>query len=399
MSIASLQLDPPIRRRLSVAPRDFARRDQAVAFYEAGQYLPAIHQILAYVLPTLPTPDLSLAPLCFVQGSARVRVQLESDQDTLVISTALLALGPDAQSTAALRYALTRLSSTGQLYQPRLRGELLSLEFSDQLALLHPLKLLEVLQRLPTEADYNDAWLQQRFGVAAPDREPIAALDEAEFAAALGIWNAHWTALEELQLESRRRRSLRFLDALGAYAANQLRYTLPLHGHLRATLAESAETYTNKDQNPNKRDAALAKCIKDMRQIDSAELRQCLGHANYAINPLQEGTPSLLTSILGTGPRMQSTGELRAAGRYLEAALELIADYLYLLADHSWPEDIDQTLQSGLQLASSKPWREAVDLLWNHANQTVRVHGSHREHERGEAEDAAESTAEVNYGA
>jgi hypothetical protein len=126
----------------------------------------------------------------------------------------------------------------------------------------------------------------------------------------------------------------------------------------------------------------LAKSIKEMRQVDAAELRACLGHATYAINPLQEGTPSLLTSMLGGGHRMQTTGELRAVGRSLEAALELIADYLYLLAHHSWPIEVEQALRAGLDLASGKPWREAADNLWNHANQTARVFGSHGERDR-----------------
>lgn len=393
MSITSILCPPPIRKRLTVAPRDYARRDRAVELYEAGDYLAAIHETLAYLLPAIAIPDLAQAPLCFVQGSARVRVRLADDK--LSITTALMALKPDGQSTAALRYALSRLSATGQLFQPRLQGETLSLEFCDRLSLLHPLKLVEVLQRLPTEADSNDAWLQHRFGVDSPDREPVAALDDDEFARAQAIWNAHWSAMDELMLESRRRRSVRFLDALGSCAANQIRYTLPLHGHVRADLNEAADTFTDKDENPNKRDAALSKCIKEMRQVPMATLRQCLGHASYAINPLHEGTPSLLTSMLGAGQRMQSTGEMRAAGRYLEAALELIADYLYLLADHTWPEDVDAALRAGLELASGKPWREAADALWNHANQTARVYGSHGERERDEDGD---EDGEVAYG-
>ena len=98
--------------------------------------------------------------------------------------------------------------------------------------------------------------------------------------------------------------------------------------------------------------------------------------ATHAINPLHEGTPSLLTSILGGGSRMQKTGEHRAAGRGLEATLELVADYLYLLAHHSWPNEIDTALRTGLSSASGKPWREAADLLWNHANATAKF--SHR---------------------
>jgi len=329
-------------------------------------------------------PDLSQQPLCFVQGSARVRLTINNDE--LRLSTALAALREDSQSTAALRYVLTRLSATGQLFQPRLRGSELTLEFSDRLSLLHPAKLAEVLQRLPMESDSNDGWLQERFGLDPLDREPVAELDAEAMARALEIWNSHWAAVDELMVESRRRRSVRFLDALGSYAANQVRYTLPLFGSVRARLNESADDFTDKDENPNKRDSALAKAIKEMRQVSEAELRQCLGHAEFAMNPLYEGTPSLLTSMLGAGQRMQTTGELRATGRSLEAALELIADYLYLLAEHSWPVEVETALRTGLDLVSGKPWREAADVLWNHANQTARIFGSHGEHDREEEE-------------
>lgn len=385
MAIASLQFPSPIRRRLTVAPRDYEQRDRAVELYEAGEHLAAVHETLRYLLPALPPHDLASGPLCFVQGTARVRLRLEDGR--LVVSTALLALRDDAQATALLRYALTRLSATGQLFQPRLREGVLTLEFADRLSLLHPLKLVEVLQRLPTESDNNDAWLQQRFDVDEADREPLAPLDDEEFARALGIWRGHWEAVDQLMLESRRRRSVRFLDSLGSWAANQIRYALPLHGSVRASLNEAADEYTDKDENPNRRDAALARCCREMRQVGEDELRRCLGHAQYAINPLHEGTPSLLSSMLG-GQRLQTSSELRAAGRYLESALELVADYLYLLADHSWPEVIDRNLQAALAEVSGKPWREVAAQLWSHANQTARQFGSRAdEDDEGEEDD------------
>ena len=385
MSISSLICPQPIRARLTIAPRDYARRDRAIESFEAGDYLTAVHETLGYLLPEAEVPVIADGTLCFVQGSARVRVQL--DGDSLALTTALFRLTPEAQSTAVLRYVLTRLSATGQVFQPRLRDDVISLEFRDRLSLLHPSKLAEAVQRLAMESDSNDGWLQQRFGVIPTDREPVAPLDDAEFARALDIWTTHWASVDELMLESRRRRSVRFLDALGSYAANQVRYTLPLFGSVRAALNESADAYTDKDENPNKRDSALAKCIKEMRQVPVDELRQCLGHVQHAINPLHEGTPSLLTSMLGAGHRMQTTGELRSAGRSLEAALELIADYLYLLADHSWPTEVESALRAGLDLISGKPWREAADVLWNHANQTARIFGSHGERDRDDDDD------------
>lgn len=385
MAISTLDLPQPIRHRPQVAPRDFAKRDRAIELFDAGHYAESVRETLSYLLPGVLIPDLISEPLCFEQGSARVRAEI--DGDSFALSTVLAALTPDAQATAALRFFLSRISATGQVFQPRLRGEVVTLEFRDPLILLHPVKLGEVLQRLPMEADSNDAWMVREFGVATPDRADIAPLSEDEFARALTIWNGHWAAVDELMNESRRRRSVRFLDALGSFAANQVRYALPLYGSLRARINEASDTYTDKDENPNKRDSVLAKAIKEMRQVSAEELRACLGHALYAINPLQEGTPSLLTSMLG-GQRMQTTGELRAVGRSLEAALELIADYLYLLAYHSWPAEIELALRQGLDLASGKPWREAADGLWNHANAIARTHGSHGERDREDDEES-----------
>lgn len=394
MAISTLDLPQPIRRRPQVAPRDFAKRDRAIELFDAGHYAESVAETLRYLLPGVPIPDLSVEALCFEQGSARVRAEI--DAQGFALSTVLAALTPEAQVTAALRFFLSRISATGQVFQPRLRGEVVTLEFRDPLPLLHPVKLGEVLQRLPMEADNNDAWMVREFGVATPDRADMTPLSADEFERALAIWQGHWAAVDELMNESRRRRSVRFLDALGSYAANQVRYTLPLYGSLRARIQEASDTYTDKDEHPNKRDSVLAKAIKEMRQVDADELRACLGHARYAINPLQEGTPSLLSSMLG-GQRMQTTGELRAVGRSLEAALELIADYLYLLAYHSWPADIEATLRQGLDQASGKPWREAADGLWNHANAIVRTYGSHGERDREEDADAEDADGASLY--
>ena len=384
MSIAAMTCPVPIRHRLPVAPRDYDLRDRAISAYENQDYAEAIRLTLAYLLPGETIPELDKAPMRIVQGSARVRVHIEAG--SLVISTVLAELNEQSQVTAALRYYLSRLSATGQLFQPRLRGDTLSLEFRDQLSLLHPLKLIEVLQRMPMEADSNDAWMIERFAVATPDREQVQALSDEEFNRAWDIWSAHWSAINELLMESRRRRSVRFLDTLGSLAANHIRYALPLFGPVRADLNETAETYTDGEEHPNKRDSSLAKCIKEMRQVTPEQLRNCLGHAQYTINPLQEGTGALLSSMLA-GSRMQSTGELRASGRSLEAALELISDYVYLLAYQSWPSEIEAALRAGLDLISDKPWREVADLLWNHANSTVRAHGNHAETERAESAD------------
>lgn len=377
MAISSLTLPAPIRQRLSVAPRDFYRRDHAVELFEQGDALGGAIEALRYLLPGMEIGDL-MSPLRLVQGTARVYVSVADD--ILTVRAHLAALG-DPPSTAALRFFLTRISGTGQLYQPRLRGDQVVLEFSDRLSLVHPLKLIELMQRIAMEADNHDQWLIDAFGVTTPDREPLTALSDEEFERAWTIWQAHWEAVDALMVESRRRRIIRFLDALGAFAVNQVRYTLPLFGSIRQRLNDAADDFTDRDEDPSKRDAALSKCIKEMRAIGREELRANLGHARYAISPLHEGTPSLLTSMLGAGSRMQATSDLRAAGRALEASLELVADFLYLLAHHTWSAPIEQSLRQALDAVSDKPWREAADTLWSHANQIARTYGSHGEGE------------------
>ncbi len=383
MSIFALNFATPIRRRVEIAPRDFARRDHAISLFDAGEFVAAVTETLGYLLPTTSVPDLKCETLCLAQGSARVHVEIQGAE--LLIRAPLVTLTAEAQIVAAMRFFLTRLSATGQLFQPRLREQTVALEFRERLALLHPLKLLEVMQRLPMEADNHDAWLVQQFGVVMAGRQPVLALTDTEFDAAWGIWTAHWTAVEELMTESRRRRQISVLDSLGSFTVNHLVFSLPLFGPVRARMNECADEFTNRDETATKRDSELAKCVKEMRQITPEALRACLGHATHAINPLHEGTPSLLTSILGGGSRMQKTGEHRAAGRGLEATLELVADYLYLLAHHSWPNEIDAALRAGLASASGKPWREAADLLWNHANATAKTFGSHGEQDKDEA--------------
>lgn len=387
MPLASLHCPPPLRHRLPLTPRDHARRDLAIELFDSQQYGQAVRETLRYLLADAASADFAGDDFHFVQGSARVHLRL--DGDGLRITSTLATFTPQTQATAALRYFLTRLSATGQLFQPRLREGTVTLEFGDRLAMLHPLKLIEVLNKLPLEADRNDAWLASQFGVDTPDRETLAALDEPEFARARDIWHAHWSAVDELLGHSRRRRSLRFLGAIGALAANWPRYALPLTGALRARLYEAAEDFTDGDADPNKRESALAKCARDMRAVSDTDLRAGLGHARYAMQPLHEGSPSLLSSMLGGSERMQGLDELQSQGHALEAAAELISVYVYLLAHYAWPAEVDTALRAGLELASDKPWREAFALLSDHAHATARAYGSHGEHEDDEESEGA----------
>jgi len=387
MSIATLHCPSPVLPRQVFASRDYGCRDRAIESFEAGRYNEAVQRTLAYLLPDAVVPDLAAQPFRFVQGSARI--DLHIDADGLHVTSALAALQPQAQATAALRFFLTRISATGKLYQPRLLDGVITLEFSEPLALLHPLKLIEVLTKLPMEADRNDAWLIDQFGIGTPDREPIAPLDASEFARAWTIWTEHWAAVDELMAHSQRRRSVRFLGALGAFAVHEVRYTLPLFGTVRARLDQDSHGFSDCDEDPNKREAALVKCTKAMRRVTAEELRACIGRVRYAINPLQDGSPSLLASMLGSGERMQAIDEMRASGHAIEAALELFSIYLYLLAQHSWPKEVEETLHGGLSLASGKPWRDAATVLAEHARATAHSLGGHSMQEQDDDADNA----------
>lgn len=374
MSIHTLSFPPSLRRSRVPQPRDYARRDRAIALFDEGRPLEAVHETLLHLLPELDAPDLASAPIEFDQGSARVRIALVEGQ--VEVRAELAALTEDSNSVAALRYMLSRVAASGQLYQPRLRGQVLSLEYADPLALAHPQKLLEVLQRLPSEADQNDGWLAERFGLELAGRALREPLSEAEAEQAQGVWKQHWENAAELLSELRRRRSVRLLNAIGSYLVDAVRVGLPLHGGLRAELQEYAERFGDSDLNPNERDAELAKCIRDMRAVEPSRLLACLGHGRYALDPVSQGTPSLLGRILGDSQRRQAIGEMLAGGRALEAALDLVADYHYLLAQFCWAAAIEAELQQGLAQASGRGWSEICETLLAHSSALCQSYAS-----------------------
>ena len=180
MTINSLSCPAPIRRTARIPKPDFELFDSAVDLFGEGKCLESLHKVLQHLFPDRTIPDLSSETFAFPQGSSRVFVQLS--QDELTIRVPLVRLPAGGKSTAALRFLLTRMSSSGQLHQPRLRGDDVFLEFRDRLSRLHPLKVIEVLRRMPTEADNNDDWMVDQFGALPFDREPIAELTEDELA-------------------------------------------------------------------------------------------------------------------------------------------------------------------------------------------------------------------------
>ena len=192
MSITAFTLPTPLRQRIEVAPRDFALRDQAIALFEAASsradFIAAVSTTLAYLLPGCGIDDLANTPLQLIQGSARVHIAVEGE--ILRVRAVLIRLQEQAHNVAAMRFCLSRLGGTGQLFQPRLRGDEIALEFIEELRFLHPQKLIEVMQRLPSDADSNDTALEQLFGVQSADRQQPRSLDDDEFAAAWAIWRS-----------------------------------------------------------------------------------------------------------------------------------------------------------------------------------------------------------------
>ncbi|MFB9067490.1 hypothetical protein [Pseudofulvimonas gallinarii] len=374
MAITSLYLPPTLRRPIPFAPRDHLRREKAIELYEAGEHRAAIDEAIGYLLlPGQPAPDLTNTPLCLVQGTARVRLHIEDER--LVVRAVLGALSMEGSATAALRHFLSRLSGTGQLFQPRLRGEVVSLEFEERLTLLHPHKLIEVVQRLAEAACNADSWLAEDFGMQALDREAVQALDEADVRMALEIWRTHWAAVEAMVDEVRRYRSSALLNRVADFAYSQVIYALPLNGGLPERLNDANTIYSDRDEQPARRLAILSKSVKEARALPDGDLVASLGHVGYAINPISEGNAGLLAKVLSGSQREQAIADYHAAGRSFESALYQAVDFLYLLAWFVWPPSVEEALREALDQASGRPLREAADLMRARAAAIVRAHG------------------------
>lgn len=368
MSTASPTYAPPIRRRVEATALDFELIDAASARFEAGDFLGSVHKIVEHLLPG-ERFDLARQPGAFTQGSSRVNLAIEGD--ALVVSVPLIRLPTGGGAVAALRYLLAKVNGTGQLYQARLRGDDVHLEFREQLSALPPPKLLEVLRRMPLEADRHDDWMVDQFGATALERGTVEPVDDDEFARAEAIWRGHWADVEDLLKEAQRKRSRFFLNETTAFAVYRIRFVLPLGGALVPRLLESADVFNDTDVDAMKREATLAKCAKEMRAISGAELRRNLGHVAYAISPVAEGTAARLTGFFGPGSYMESIDKFRSTGQAMDAALALIGTYYYLLATHAWSAAIEDELKRGLTAASGAPWRDAANTLYDHAQALI----------------------------
>jgi hypothetical protein len=366
MAISSLTCPPPVRRSDRGSRPDYELLDTAIEQYERGEHAASLASTFAHLFPDLPVPDVGSAPFSFVQGSSRVTVDVVGE--SLRVRVPLVRLTADSIATAALRFLLSRISATGQLYQPVLHGEEVYLEFTDRLGRLHPHKLREVLRRMPVEADDNDDWMVAEFQCAPLQREPIESLTDEELARCEEIWRTHWDEVDELVKESQRKRSMFFLNEITAYAVHHLQHALPLTGYWWSRIKAAADTFNDTNYGPSARENSLAKCAREMKEIDLDTLRGSLGHAHHVISPLADGTPKVLSDNLGSGNYIDQIVRMHNGGQYMDAAVGLIGTLVYLLARFSWPPKVEGMLVEGLAIASGKPWREATAALLRHAD-------------------------------
>jgi|GEM_PF-1051653 len=383
MSLSSLSYAPPIRKDAVARTLDYNLLETATEQYDAGDFLASTVTVFRHLFPDGEAPDLT-QPFAFTQGSSRVTARIEDG--VCYLSVPMIRL-PQGGGVAALRYLLQRINGSGQMFQARLHGDDVHLEFNETLSALHPQKLLEVLRRMPVRADQHDDWMIGQFGVTALERGEIAGLTDDDAASAAQQWVTHWHEVDELLKEALRKRSQFFLNEVTAYALHRIRFALPLAGTLLPQLMEAANIFNDAELDPRKRESSLVKCIKDMRAITSDELRKHLGHVEYAISPHSEGTPARLASFFGPGNYLDTIEKFRSSGQSMDATLPLASTYYYLLATHTWPPEIAAAMKEGLAAAADKPWREAANLLLNHAKALVEEFGDEDEDDDDDDDD------------
>lgn len=391
MAIASLTYHAPIARHLAPPALDYELYEQAVVLAESGQPVDALVKTLQHLFPDREIGDIATQPFEFSQGSSRVTVSLHGDDVRIAVPFVELPAG--GRAIAALRFVLSRISCTGQLHQPVLRGDALTLEYTDRLSRLHPAKIIEVLQKASREADNFDDLLVAEFGAKPLDRAPIASLEAVELERADTIWASHWNEVDELLKESRRKRSLFFLNELSAFATNRLYFALPLIGIVATRLDEAASTFNDTSEDPGDREAALAKCVKEMRAVSPEALHEALGFATYGVSPRRRGTPALIQRYFGRGSGyMASIDEYRKGNQVMDAALAVTTAYSYVLSRFSWPEELAETMKQALEASSGKPWREAANALFEHARSVGEKYGKDEENDDDEETGEAENT-------
>jgi hypothetical protein len=280
---------------------------------------------------------------------------------------------PTGGGVAALRYVLQSINCSGQLFQGRVRGDDIALEFADKLHALHPHKLIEVLRRMPVEADRHDDWMERQFQATPLDRAPIEPLAGAELERSFEYWRLHWNEVDELTKEALRKRSVWFLNEVTGYAMHRIRFALPLCGSVLPRLLEAGRTFNDADVDARKRESTLGKFIKEMKALTPDDLARSLGHVEHAISPHGDGTPEKLNGLIGPGHYRSTIEKYLANGYSLESALAMIGTYYYMLATHAWPAPVAAKLKEGLELSSGKSWRDGAAILLEHAEVVVEL--------------------------
>jgi len=365
MAINGITHAAPLRRTNKRPTLDYELFETAVALADEGRALESLHKVLEHFFPGRPIPDLTKEPFSFVQGSSKVTVRI--DGDDVVAAVALVKLPPGGSAIAAMRHVLTNIACTGQLHQPRLHGDDLYLEYRDAVSRMHPAKLVEVLQRMPAEADDNDDWLIGQFQATPFDRADIATLSTEDVKTAHAFWTSHWNEVDELLKDCQKKRSYFFLNELTAFAYNRAMATLPLHGFIHSRLREALSTFNDTSEDPMKREASLAKCSKDMKAVTLDDLGKNLGHVTYALPPVAQGTPKVLHAYIGDCDYMDTVAELKKGGKSMDAAFAFISTYYFLLVRFAWDEAIEKDFLAGLEKASGKPWKEVAQILTDHS--------------------------------
>jgi hypothetical protein len=394
MPITTFTYEVPVRRATTYPELDFEELEAAGALAEQGRPLDALAKVFSHLFPGKPLPDLTKEAFVFTQGSSLVSTKIEGDD--LVISTPLVRLPTDGRAIAAMRHVLTKIAATGQIYQPRLDGDDLRLEYRDPISRLHPAKVFEVLTKMPAEADDNDDFLTGQFGAQPLDRSPVTPVDDAEFERCQKIWKQHWDDIEELLKDCQKKRSMFFLSEMTAYALYRVRFALPLVGFVSWKLDELASTFNDGDEDPVKREASMARAIKEMRAVTPQAFRSSLGHATYALSPLEEGGSDEIDHHLEA--YTETIENWRKQGKSYEAALGMFGTFNYLLGQYHWDEPVRLALQEALAASSGKPWKEMVATLLEHAEQIVAKYGGDDSDDEDDEEDSEDDDEEEEDG-
>lgn len=138
MAITSLTYEAPVVRSSTREGLDYELLEAAVELADQGRPLESLLKVFEHLLPgegARPRDEHVLVHAGLVEGDAGV------ENDDVVVAVPLVKLPADGRHITALRYVLGPISATGQLYQPRLSGDDIRLEFRDRLSRLHPAKM------------------------------------------------------------------------------------------------------------------------------------------------------------------------------------------------------------------------------------------------------------------